>query len=164
MISSQEPYVVLVRFDIEKDSDGYPKSRDAELLQCKPLNADCSECVVANVPFYLRYIAYGDTISTDDDPSGELAFHSLIKRGGYSVYRILLHDISRQEELIGFLLNFNVVLEQDHKLIAIAVSQSADVDAVVNYLLDGKQKGSWGLQDGYIFEESATGDNEGRTA
>jgi hypothetical protein len=150
--SAQRNLVVEVRFEIEKDSDGYPKSRDAEVLQCKPLNVDCSLCTVENVPFYLRNVAYGDTVSTADHPSGYLEFAAIVKRGGYSVYRIILHESSREEDLIRRLLNFGVLLERDGRLIAIAVPPKANLDAVVDYLLEGKAQGHWGLQDGYIFE------------
>jgi hypothetical protein len=154
MISSQENLVVEVRFEIEKDSAGYPKSRDAEMLQCKPLNPECSTCVVSSVPFYLRNVAYGDTISTVDGPSGSLNFGDIVKRGGYSVYRILLHDPSRQDELISKLLNLQMLLERDGNLIAIAVPPMADSDAIVDHLLEGKRAGIWGLQDGYIHDVS----------
>jgi hypothetical protein len=92
MNSAQENLVVEVRFEIEKDSYGYPKSRDAELLRCRPLTVDCSLCTVENVPFFLRDVAYGDTISTAIDSAGCLKFAAIIKRGGYSVYRIIVHD------------------------------------------------------------------------
>lgn len=149
----RENLVVEVRFEIEKDSDGYPKFKDAEVLQCKPLNAECSLCIVENVPFYLRNIAYGDTIRTADHPSGCLEFAAVVKRGGYSVYRIILHNPSKEAELIERLLSFGVLLEREGKLIAIAVPAKADADAVVDYLLEGKSQGHLGLQDGYIFED-----------
>jgi len=154
MSASEEDIVVEVRFEIEKDSEGFPKSRDAELLRCKPSNPECSTCVVVSVPLYLRNVAYGDTISTVDSPSGSLEFGKVLNRGGYSVYRILLHDPSKKNALIDKLLNFGVLLERDDNLIAIAAPPNADVDAIVDYLLEGKQEGFWGLQDGYIHEVS----------
>src|SRR5579862_2511040 len=113
MSTAEETLVVEVIFPIEKDADGYPKSRDFEALLCKPLDAECSLCTVASVPFYLRNVAYGDTISTEEDPENVLRFKEVIRRSGHSVYRILLHDLSRKEELIGKLLDSDALVEQD---------------------------------------------------
>jgi hypothetical protein len=101
--------VVEVWFPIEKDADGYPKSRDSEALLCKPLDPECTLCDVASVPFYLRNVAYGDTISTKDN-GGCLEFRAIVKRGGFSVYRILLHDSTRKDEWIRKFLEFDVLL------------------------------------------------------
>ncbi len=152
MNSSQETLVVEVRFEIEKDSEGYPKSRDAEELLCKPLNPECSLCIVASIPFYLRNVAYGDTISTEEDPSGCLRFKDIVARGGYSVYRIFLHDSTKKDALISKLLDLDVLLERDGNLIAIAVPPTADTDSIVDYILKGKSEGFWGAQDGYVVE------------
>jgi uncharacterized protein DUF4265 len=154
MSSSEETLVVEVRFEIEKDAEGYPKSRDSEALLCKPLNPECSLCVVASVPFYLRNVAYGDTVSTEEDPPGYLQFKEVVERSKYSVYRILLHDSTKKDEVISKLLDFEVLLEQDGNLIAVAVPPEADSDGIVDYILEGKRNGLWGAQDGYIFEGS----------
>jgi|SRR5579864_1451605 len=155
MTFSKKDLVVEVRFEIGKDANGYPKSRDAEALLCKPLKRDCSLCVVASVPFYVRDVAYGDTITTSVAPSGALQFREVVKRSGYSVYRILLRESLKKTEVINRLLDFGVLLEQDGNLLAFAVSPSTDVDAIVDYLLEGKRSGLWGTQDGYIFEAAA---------
>src|SRR5258708_8389103 len=107
MNSSQETLVVEVRFEIEKDSEGYPKSRDAEELLCKPLNPECSLCIVASIPFYLRNVAYGDTISTEEDPSGCLRFKDIAARGAYSFYRIFPHDPTNTAPLLTNLSNLS---------------------------------------------------------
>ncbi|HMK23535.1 MAG TPA: DUF4265 domain-containing protein [Terriglobales bacterium] len=152
MSSSEETLVVEVKFDIEKDSEGFPKSRDAEALLCKPLDAECSRCVVASVPFYLRNVAYGDTISTKRNSSDDLEFKDVIDRGGYRVYRVLLHDPTKRSELVGRLLDLDALLEQDGNLIAVAIPPNADLDAIVDCILQGKREGFWGAQDGYVFE------------
>jgi hypothetical protein len=154
MGSVPQDLVVEVRFKIEKDADGNPKSRDCEALLCKPLNPECSVCVVASVPFYLRNVAYGDTISTRASPSSYLEFGEVMKRGGYSVYRILLHDLTKKDQLRSKLLDMDVLLEQDGNLIAIAVPPPADSEAIVNCVLQGRRDGFWGAQDGYVFEHS----------
>lgn len=153
MGSSGERLVVEVRFEIEKDVDGYPKSRDAEALLCEPLDPECSRCVVVSVPFYLRNIAYGDTISAEENRTGGLNFKEVLARGGYSIYRILIHNLSKKDELMAKLLGLDALVEQDGNLIAVAVPPTAKLDVIVDYILTGKKAGWWGAQDGYIAEE-----------
>jgi hypothetical protein len=152
MKPAKEQLVVEVNFPIEKDAEGYPRSRDAEALLCKPLTPECSICEVASVPFYPRNVAYGDTISTSEDQNGNLQFKSILKRGGYSVYRVLLRDPAKGDQLVERLLNFDIVLERDRDLIALAVPPTVDAGPIVGYLLEGKEKGYWGVQDGFICE------------
>jgi len=154
MSSSQESLLVEVRFEIEKDAEGYPKSRDAEALLCKPLNPECSVCVVASVPFYLRNVAYGDIVRTEESPSESLRFREVIQRGGYSIFRLLLHDPPTKDEVIRKLLDLDVLLEHEGDLIAIVVPPAADLRAVLDYVVEGKRKGLWGAQDGYVFEDN----------
>jgi hypothetical protein len=145
---------VEVWFQIEKDADGYPASRDSEGLLCLPLDAECTQCRIRSVPFYLKNVAYGDVVKTRENPSGYLEFAEVVKRGGSSVYRLLLHESAkaRKDEYIKALLDFDVLLEHDGDLIAIAAPPDADSDALVEYILQGKATDAWGAQDGYIFD------------
>jgi len=149
----QDNLVVPVGFDIEKDPEGFPKSRDAEELLCKPLDTECSLCVVDSVPFYLRNVAYGDTIRTSADSSGYLEFAEIVRRGGYSVYRILLRTIDNKQEVVKKLLDLGALVEHDEKLIALAVRHTGTEDPVLDYVLEGKRLGLWGAQDGYVFQQ-----------
>jgi len=143
--------VVEVRFEIEKDAHGFPQYRDAEALLCKPLDAECTVCEVASVPFYLKNVAYGDTIRAIEGSVNLLEFGGVMSRGGYSVYRILLHDWSIKKQTIKDLLALGAVVEHEGRLIAIAVSEVNGAGAVLEYILEGKRQDRWGAQDGYIF-------------
>jgi hypothetical protein len=46
----QDSLAVEVWFQIEKDSEGYPKSRDSEGLLCTPLDPECPLCRINIVP------------------------------------------------------------------------------------------------------------------
>jgi hypothetical protein len=46
-----------------------------------------------------------------------------------------------------------VLLEQEGNLIAFAVSPAIKSDTILKYVRDGKEKGFWGGQDGYVFED-----------
>ena len=144
--------IVEVWFPIEKDSDGYPKSRDSEGLRCEISDEQSESAEVRSVPFYLKQVAYGDTIKIKRNPTGYREFDRVEHHSGCSVYRLLLHDASRRDEVLDRLLNFGVFLERDGGLIAIAAPLDVDSDALVNYILEGKRSGLWGAQDGYIAE------------
>jgi len=103
----------------------------------------------------LKNIAYGDLITTKKNPAGYLEYNDVIKRGGYSIYRLLLHDSERKSEWIAALLDFDVLLEHDKDLIAIAVPPDINSDSLVDYILDGKSHGWWGAQDGFIFGDDS---------
>jgi hypothetical protein len=141
-----------VWFPIQKDEDGYPKSRDSEGLRCEITDERSGIAEVQSVPFYLKEVAYGDTIRIKNNPAGYREFDSVERRGGCSVYRLLLHDISRLDEVQEKLLDFGVFLERDDSLIAIAAPPDVDSDALVSYIIEGKQSGLWGSQDGYIAD------------
>jgi hypothetical protein len=141
-----------VWFPIQKDEDGYPKSRDSEGLRCEISDERSEVAEVQSVPFYLKDVAYGDTIRIKNNPAGYREFDSIVRRGGCIVYRLLLHDVSRLDEVQEKLLDFGVLLERDDSLIAIAVPPDVDSDALVDYIIKGKRLGLWGSQDGYIAD------------
>lgn len=154
MDPEKEQLVIEVLFEIEKDSEGYPKSRDSEALLCKPLTPECSICEIVSVPFYLRNVACGDVVSTHENADGNLGFKDVLRRGGYSVYRVLLRVPAQRVRLIQELLRFDVIIERDRDLIAFAVPPTVDANPIIDYLLKGKSEGYWGVQDGFIFEPS----------
>jgi Domain of unknown function (DUF4265) len=106
------------------------------------------------VPFFLSNVAYGDTISTTTDRLGNLQFGSVLKRGGYSVYRVLVHDQYEGDAPISKFLDLDALVERNGNLIAIAVPPTKGADAVVDLILEGKRKGIWGAQDGYIHDQT----------
>jgi hypothetical protein len=152
MPGNDDRYAVEVLFNIEKDSEGYPRSRDRESVPCRPLNPECSLCIVASVPFYVKSVACRDVIATRLDADGNLEFARVVERGGYSVYRVWLHDASLKAGLTDALLQMGAVVEHDDNLIALGVPPEADGNAILNYLVDGRHRDDWGLQDGYVSQ------------
>jgi len=144
--------VVEVWFPIEKDAEGYPKSRELEALLYNPLKPDCSICTVASIPFYVQAVAFGDTITTISKTRGQLDFAEIVSRSGYSTSRILLRSLAQSDDVLKKLLDFGVMIERVGNLVAIAAPPSGDADALVDYILDGKKRGLWGAQHGYIPE------------
>lgn len=146
-------HCVAVVFKIEKNALGYPKSRDFEALFCRPLDEEATTCRIMSVPFFLKNVAYGDTIETEVDPETDgLNFSRVLIRGGYSIYRIYLHDQSKKEALLEKLFSCDALVEITGNLLAFAVLDSNYSDALYNYIMEGKSLGYWGAQDGFIFE------------
>lgn len=141
-----------VWFPIKKDSDGYPKSRDSEGLRCEITDERSEVAEIQSVPFYLKEVAYGDIIRIKRNSAGYREFDRVERRSGCSVYRLFLHDMDRLNEVQDKLLDFGVYLERDDQLIAIAAPPDVDLDALVDYIIEGKRSGLWGSQDGYIAD------------
>ncbi len=143
--------VVEVWFNIRKDRDGFPKSRSREALLCKPENPECSICRIASVPFYLKEVSYGDQIATTTKELGVLEFDRVLARGGYSTCRILLHNSSSKQQVVGTLLEMDAVVEIEDDLIAVGIPHT-NADEIYDYIVQGKDSGMWGAQDGYLYD------------
>jgi hypothetical protein len=76
-------------------------------------------------------------------------------RGGYSVYRVVLHDSTIKTQTVDRLMDLGALVEHDGNLIAMAVPNGTDLDVIVDYILGRKAKCVWGAQDGYVFEEAS---------
>jgi hypothetical protein len=95
------------------------------------------------VPFYLKEVAYRDIVRIKRNPAGYREFEGVERRSGCSVYRLLVHDATRLDEVQEKLLDFGVFLERDDSLIAIAVPPDVDSDALIAYSIEGKRSGFW---------------------
>src|ERR1700689_1087113 len=131
--------VVEVWFPIEKDAEGFPKTRELEALLYNPLKPDCSICTVASIPFYVQAVAFGDTITTISKTRGQLDFAEIVSRTGYSTYRILLRSLAQSDDVLKKLLDFGVMIERVGNLVAIAAPPSGDADAALDYILERKE-------------------------
>lgn len=142
--------LVEVWFKIKKDADGFPETRDWELLRCVQVG---NVCEVKSVPFYLKEVAYGDHVLVRKSKEGPSEFESVDSRGGYSVFRLLLRKTEENSlEVVKELVDLGLLVEWNGRLIAIAVPPAKNLDQIVSYLLAGKASGRWGVQDGFVFE------------
>ena len=143
------PGNVEIWFPIEKDKDGYPKTRDWEGLWCEPL--DCG-FKVKNVPFYLRNVAPEDVILAQRTGEGYLRYESVIQRGKCSVYRLLIYKQQDVKETVSRLQRMGALVDVDDKLVAVGVGPGA-LEDIVRFIISGKESGKWGAEDGYVFAE-----------
>jgi hypothetical protein len=89
---------VEIWFRIEKDEDGYPVSKDWELLLAWPvLESDRCFCI-ESIPFFVKGISRGDIVKAkgsenSDVQEGEFfEFESIIERRGHNTYRLLIRE------------------------------------------------------------------------
>lgn len=141
---------VEIWFPIEKDKDGYPKTRDWEGLWCEPLERGFR---VKNVPFYLTNVAPEDVVLAEPTSEGYLRFQSVVQRGKYSVYRLLIYEQPDVQETVSRLQQLGALVDADDKLIAVGVGPETQ-EETVRFIISGKESGRWGAQDGYIFEDT----------
>lgn len=89
---------VQVWFRIEKDEDGYPRSKNWEQLLAWPV-LESDRCFrIESIPFFVKGISRGDIVAAkvsenNDVQEGEfLEFESIVERGGHNTYRLLLRE------------------------------------------------------------------------
>lgn len=141
------PGYIEVWFPIEKDADGYPQSRDWEGLLCVRTG---KEYKVQSVPFYLKNVAYGDTVTAQLSSEGYLRFSGVVRRGGFSIYRLLVRNEVNVDEIIDALVEMDALVERDGNQLAIAAPPGEKQDKIVDFILEGRRTDRWGAQDGYI--------------
>jgi hypothetical protein len=152
-------YSVEIWFRIEKDSSGYPRSKEWEQLLARPLMAGDDCFLIESIPFFLKNISRGDVIrakvlARSDVGEGE-AFHfdRVLDRGGHNTYRLLLR--TRHPDDPGYttseLIRKGLAVEEEHgDFLAVDVPPTVDQRAVDEYLIAEKNSGRWELQDGYL--------------
>lgn len=145
---SDEQSLVEIWFKIEKDSDGYPESKDWEGLLASRLGEHFK---IESVPFYLKSISRGDIVEARRREF--LEYVRVVRRGGSNTYRLLLKERHHDDPdfTINELKGKGLQVEQEHgMLLAVDVPPSVDQSAVDAFLIEEKETGRWELQDGYV--------------
>jgi hypothetical protein len=154
-----DEYTVEIWFPLQKDADGYPRSKQWEQLLGHPLIDRDDYFQIESVPFYLTSVSRGDIVKALITRNKELSddeifeFDHVIDRGAHNTYRLLLTDKRPGDPEVteAELLRMGLVIEsQDGDFFAVDVPPSVDQTAVDNYLVREAEQGRWSLQDGYL--------------
>jgi hypothetical protein len=157
-ISSE--WSVEIWFRIEKDQDGYPRSKSWEQLIAWPVVENDRYFSIESIPFFVRGISRGDIVKAkvsenSDVQDGEFfEFDSIVERKGHNTYRILLrkkhpNDPEATEEE---LLTRGLALErEDDDFFAVDVPPSVNQEEIDHFLIAEAESGRWGLQDGFVL-------------
>jgi hypothetical protein len=151
-------YFVEVWFPIEKDKDGYPKSKNWEQLLARPLLESEDYFQIESVPFFLKNVSRGDVIQARLVCNPEISdqevfcFDRIVDRGGHNTYRLLLRKKrpGDPQETVAELMQKGLVVENEGDFIAIDVPPSVDQKAVDEYLVAETRAGRWEMQDGCL--------------
>jgi len=150
---------VEVWFRLQKDEDGYPRSKDWEQLVAWPV-LESDRCFrIESIPFFVKGIARGDIIKVkvsenSDVQEGEFfEFESIVERGGHNTYRLLLREkqptdpeLTKEE-----LLTKGLALEvEDDDFFAVDVPPSVNQKEIDDFLIAEAESGRWGLEDGFV--------------
>jgi hypothetical protein len=152
-------YHVEIWFRIEKDRDGYPKSKEWEQLLATPILARDDYFQLESVPFYLKNVSRGDiikakTVKNHSIQEAEIfEFEGLVEKGGHNTYRLLLrrkHPNDPEFTVKELWEKGLKVEEQDGDFLAIDVPPSVDQQAIDQYLVEESEAGRWEMQDGCL--------------
>ena len=152
-------YSVEIWFRIEKNKDGYPKSKEWEQLLARPILQRDDYFQIESVPFFLRNVSRGDVVkaktvkSTESDGEERFEFDGVVDRGGHNTYRLLLKEKRSDDPTFteNELVSKGLAIEiEDSDFFAVDVPPSVDQDAIDDYLMAESKSGRWGLQDGYL--------------
>jgi hypothetical protein len=140
-----ETHRVEVWFRIEKDEDGYPKSKEWEGLICTCLDS-IQVYRIESVPFYVKGVAVGDVISAKEAEEGYYRFDHLVSRGGHATYRLFVETAPEEAECELENLGCAVETAAGGNLIAVDVPPELKIQ-VRDHLHKGFQEGRWDLQE-----------------
>jgi hypothetical protein len=154
-----DQWSVEIWFRIEKDDDGYPRSKNWEQLLAWPvLEGDDLFCI-ESIPFFLKSVSRGDIVRAkivrheEVQEGAFFEFGSVVDRGAHNTYRILLHQKHAKDPKFTEeeLCKRGLAVETQHEdFLALDVPPSVDQEAIDNYLIAESKSGRWGLQDGYL--------------
>jgi hypothetical protein len=149
-------YSVEIWFLIEKDLDGYPKSKNWEQLLAHPLREreDCFQ--LASIPFFLKTVSFGDIVRAKTVVNHEIQeseifeFEAVLDRSGHNTYRLLLrrHHANDPEFTETELIQKGLAIEvEGDNFFAVDVPPSVDQNSI----------------DSFLVAESSQGDGNSRT-
>ena len=154
---------VEIWFPIEKDKDGYPRSKNWEQLLAWPVLERDDYFSIESIPFFVKGISRGDIVRARVTRNSEVQeaeffeFDKVVDRGGHNTYRLLLREkrADDPEFTENELLQKGLAVEtDDDDFFAVDVPQSVDQKAIDDYLISESNSGRWGLQDGYVLQRA----------
>ena len=153
-------WTVEIWFRIEKDKDGYPRSKHWEQLLAWPVLERDDYFCIESIPFFIKGISRGDIVHAKASEDKEIQegalfeFSSVVERGGHNTYRLLLRNKRPNDpELTEMeLLAKGMAVEiEDEDFFAVDVPPSINQKEIDDYLISEAESGRWGLQDGFVI-------------
>lgn len=124
---------VKIRFNLEKDEDGYPPFT-SERLWARKLDDDLYE--IDNIPFFVRDLSLGDRISVDAAAPGGLVYRGTRERSSNSTIRVFIIREEVRTALFGEIEKSGAEYELGAipDMVAINIPVNSDVAGLLRYL------------------------------
>lgn len=152
-------YSVEIWFRIEKDEEGYPKSKNWEQLLARPVLERDDYFQIESIPFYLKNVSRGDIVKATVRENKEIQegeifeFDIVVDCGGHNTYRLLLRKKHPNDPVFTTdeLLKKGLELEElNGDFFAVDVPPTVNQQAIDIYLLSECKLGRWEMQDGCL--------------
>jgi hypothetical protein len=152
-------WTVEIWFRIEKDGEGYPRSKNWEQLLAFPVLERNDYFCIESIPFFIKGISRGDIVHAKVSQNEAVQeseffeFSSLIEHGGHNTYRLLLREVRPNDPQLTEreLLDKGLLLEvEDGDFFAVDVPPTLNQQEIDEYLIAENRSGRWGLQDGNV--------------
>lgn len=124
---------VKIRFNLDKDEDGYPPFT-SERLWARKLDDDLYE--IDNIPFFVRDLSLGDRISVDAAAPGGLVYRGTRERSSNSTIRVFIIREDVRTALFGEIEKSGAEYELGAipDMVAINIPVNSDVAGLLRYL------------------------------
>lgn len=139
-----------ILFYMEQDEDGWPPYTAESLWAIKKDNGNFE---INNIPFYVRGIALGDTISATWD--GEImVFKEVVESSENCTLRIIFDDLSCKEPVCNALVRLGCMCEGADVdiLVAVNIPPETEYDDVIDFLEPYCEKDLLGYEEASYLE------------
>ncbi|MEV4581889.1 DUF4265 domain-containing protein [Nonomuraea jabiensis] len=145
---------VKVLFHLDRDGDGWPPV-GAESVWGE-LTEDPHVVRLANVPFFVRGVAWGDEVRIRQaDADGLREYESLVRESGHSTVRIVFHDEARAAEVCARLADLGCDWEGVSafpNLIAVNIPPELPYGGLRAWLDENRAAGLFDFEEGCISD------------
>jgi hypothetical protein len=154
-VTTEDEHYCKIIFPLEQDESGWPP-HDAETLWAE--RQPDGSFKLDNIPVFVRGVSCYDIIAADQDepPEGEAGFwyrfRRVVEPSGHGTVRIWAKDADSVPGLRENLRGFGCDSEGTHlpRLIAVDIPVSADVEAVMEFIAAGEERGDWEYEEGCL--------------
>lgn len=143
-----------VCFPLDRDADGWPPVT-SEGVWATECGAD--EYELANAPWFVRGVAFGDRVRAESDDDGVLWVEQrLAWSGRYTVRVIPLGDEPSTQQVQTIVDAFSRLGAEcegalpSFKLVALDIPPTAQLTEIKSLLREGEEDGRWGYEEGCI--------------
>lgn len=137
-----------VVFRLAQDEFGYPP---AEAESVWALELPSGNCIIDNIPFYIRGISSGDEIAVDKKDDN-IFFRELVAPSTNSTFRLLLSSGERSEEIRRDLVGLGCLVEihRNVGLLAVEIPGAVPIEPFLEYIMSAQELGELDIEEGAL--------------